>query len=82
MKKLILILLTLSVSSGCTSTQSADSTRCIHVVNAAEKHRVKPGDDLYKGCIEKEYQKKESEKGFWGKSAENLVLLVIDIVSS
>ena len=77
-----MISLTLSVISGCTSTQSADSTRCIHVVNAAEKHRVKPGDDLYKACLDKHYQKKESEKGFLEKSAENLVLLVIDIVSS
>ncbi|WP_139345356.1 hypothetical protein [Pseudocolwellia agarivorans] len=82
MKKLILIMLTSIVLLGCTSTSSIDSGNCIKVANRAENNGAKSGDDLYKECLDKQYQKNESKKGFWEKSAEGLAFFVMDIITS
>ncbi|GLX76696.1 hypothetical protein tinsulaeT_00360 [Thalassotalea insulae] len=82
MKNLLLVLLALITLSGCASSKSIDTSRCIEIANTAEKNGIKSGDDLYKECLDKQYQKEESKKGFWEKSAENLFLLAVEIISS
>jgi hypothetical protein len=81
-KKLILIMLTSIVLLGCTSTASIDTDKCIKVANTAENNGAKSSDELYEECLDRQYQKNESKKGFWEKSAEAFAFFVMDIIAS
>jgi hypothetical protein len=76
------LLLTLILLTGCASTAHIDTNKCIEVANVPQKNRAKSGYDLYKECLDQQYQKNESKKGFWEKSVEDLVFSVLDRIVS
>jgi len=81
-RKFILVLVVTVFLSGCTSTKSIDTDNCIKVANTVENNEQKSGDDLYKECLDKQYNKKESKKGFWENAFEGLFIFVIDMTTS
>jgi len=82
MKKVIFIILTIVLVFGCTATTPIDTQKCIKVANTAENNGAKSGNELYKECVDRQYQKNDVKKGFWESSAESFLFFVLDIITS
>ena len=82
MKQLILVLLIANFLSGCTSTKSVNTSNCIEIANKVENNSDKSGDDLFKECLDKQYQKEDAKKGFWENSLEGILFFVLDMTTS
>ena len=82
MKKLLLIIISSFALSGCASTKSIDTKHCINVANRVESNDKQSGEQVYNQCLDKQYKKIETKKGFWEKTLENFFILFIDVATS
>jgi len=82
MKKLIIVLMIAISLSACAATKPIDTKSCIAVANTVENNEATSGNQVYKNCVDKQQQKNEAKKGFWEKTAEGALFLILDVLSS
>ncbi|MCJ8318479.1 MAG: hypothetical protein MJK12_02530 [Colwellia sp.] len=86
MKRLSILLFTLLIISGCSSSgngqQSSDTRKCVIASKEPQNNSDKSGDDLFNECLDKKYQKRNQGNGFWENTLEGIVFFVLDVVAS
>jgi uncharacterized protein YcfL len=82
MKKLILIVLASALLFGCASTSSTDTQKCIQESSIPQTNKPKSGDQVFRECLDRQYQTNEREKSFLEEVAEGIVIFILDIATS
>jgi len=81
-KKIILTTLVVISLVGCASTHTTNTSNCIEVANSVENNSAKSGDDVFKECLDKKYQKETAKKGWVLNSLEGILFFLIDMTTS
>ena len=82
LKKIIAVSIVAFALLACAATKPIDTKSCIALANTVKNNEATSGNEVYQQCVDNQDRQNEAKKGFWGKSAEGLLFLVIDMVSS